>query len=233
METKKWRYTLSIEDKHAILLDGNHRYLIDTGSPINIGHPFKLCDEMHNASNLIMLGEINKLSGLNVESVIGLNTLKKYHCLFDYNNRTVQFSNKAFEIYGAQVQIETPGNMFISFKGNLYGDRETMVSTILDTGATTSYINPSYFAKSSPTEIVQDFYPGLGSFEVAKYPEIHFVLGYYALGISFGVLPENTSISRITTLLCDAIVGYDLFSQSSLVELDFENETMTINIDDI
>jgi hypothetical protein len=59
------------------------------------------------------------------------------------------------------------------------------------------------------------------------------VLGHYALGISFGVLPKDKSISLITTLLCDAVVGYDLFSQASMVELNFENNTMTINIDDI
>jgi len=235
METKVWTYTLSIESKHPVLIQEStgQRLLIDTGSPINIGSPFQLCDELHNASNMGMLKEINALSQLNIDAVIGLQTLKKYHCLFNYNERTVQFSKNAFGIYGAEIDIQTPGDMFISFKGNLYGDEKTMVSTILDTGATTSYINESYCAYASPTETIQDFYPGIGTFDVVKFEEIHFVLGHYALGISFGVLPKDKSISLITTLLCDAVVGYDLFSQASMVELNFENNTMTINIDDI
>lgn len=83
---------------------------------------------------------------------------------------------------------------------------------------------------NAPVDSIKDFHPEIGEFTVPLYPEIQMSLGDgYNLPVSFGVLPSISLVSLSTTMLADAIVGYDLLSKG-MVELSFTDHTMTLNI---
>lgn len=224
-------YKLEIDRKHGILVDEEgRRYLIDTGSPISYSDgPLTLCGKNQESNTGAMLNHIRKISNLDIDGLIGMSTLRQYHVLFDYPHGQIKLSTKAFDIPGCKMKIQTVLGMAIFFEANLDGiDKPRRI--ILDSGAPISYVNPELVKFYAPVDSIKDFHPEIGEFTVPLYPEIQMSLGDgYNLPVSFGVLPSTSLVSLSTTMLADAIVGYDLLSKG-MVELSFTDHTMTLNI---
>lgn len=236
-ENSVYTYSLVIERKHGILInEEGRRLLIDTGSPINIGNPFMLCGEIQNSSNLGMLSQIKEHSGLElIDGLIGMCTLRKWNLRLDYPNKKVQFSSTPFEMPGCKTAIHTLFGMAIFFDATLDGTNQKR-RVILDSGAPISYINPELVKNQSlssnanvPIDFIHDFHPEIGEFTVPIYPEMQMSIGNgaYRLPVNFGILPSTSLISLSTSVLSDAIIGYDLLSKVS-VSFNWSENTMTI-----
>lgn len=227
METKVWTYTLSIEKKHLILInEDNKRLLIDTGSPMNLGEPFMLCGELQPSSNIGMMNQIRELlSGVEIDGLVGMSTLRRYHILLDIPSKKIQFSNKPFGLVGSEVKIRSILGL-IGFDAKV--DIDINVSVVLDTGATLSYLNPAKVPNCTPVDHVEDFHPSIGRYNVEVLPEMQFQVGYHLFPVSFGILPQSLSFAN---MFADAIVGWDLYGNRGIIELNFENSTMTYDVD--
>ena len=228
-ENSVWTYSLVIERKHGILInEEGRRLLIDTGSPINIGNPFMLCGEIQNSSNLGMLSQIKEQSGLEIDGLIGMSTLRKWNIRLDYPNKKVQFSSTPFEMPGCKTAIHTLFGMAIFFDATLDGTTQKR-RVILDSGAPISYIKPELVKQFAPIDSIADFHPEIGEFTVPIYPEMQMSIsnGSYRLPVNFGVLPGASLISLSTSVLSDAIIGYDLLSKVP-VSFNWSESTMTI-----
>ena len=225
METKVWTYTLSIEKKHLILInEDNKRLLIDTGSPMNLGASFMLCGELQTSSNIGMMNQIRELSGLELDGLIGMSSLRRYHILLDVPSKKIQFSNKPFSLVGSEVKMRSVFGI-ICFDATVDVDKK--ISVLFDTGAPVSYLNPEIVPDYVPIDHIEDFHPSLGRYNVDLLPEMVFEVGYHQFPVSFGILPQ-TPLSGLANMLSDAIVGWDLFHRS-IIELDFDSNRMIID----
>lgn len=228
MKTKVWTYTLSIEKKHLILInEDNKRLLVDTGSPMNLGEPFKLCGQLQSSSNIGMMNQIRELSGLEIDGLIGMSSIRRYHILLDVPSKRIQFSNKPFGLDGSDVKIRSVLGL-IGFDAKV--DIDINVSVLLDTAAPISYLNPEIVPNCKPVDHVEDFHPSLGKYNVEVLPEMQFQVGYHLFPVSFGILPESP-LCGFANKLADAIVGWDLYQSRGIIELNFENNTMTFDVD--
>lgn len=224
MKEKTYTYKLSIEKKHPIIItDEGMRLLVDTGSPITMARPFELCGHLMTGGPTALVGTIRNLSGLNVDGLIGLDILKRYHVVIDYPNGQILFSKQPIGIRGERLPMNRMLGT-IGFDADING---RPCKVILDTGAQISYVNADLVEGDEPVGHDTDFYPALGSFDV----ELHKVaLGIGDAGgmvITAGVLPGL--LECLTSFIGQSIIGYDLLSKAQ-VELDFENGFITIAV---
>ena len=222
MKDMTYTYKLEIEKKHPILVnqDGK-RFLVDTGSPITMAKPFSLCGRMMIGGTTALMGTIRNLSGLNVDGLIGLDILKKYHVVIDYANGQILFSKQPFAIKGERLPMNRMLGT-IGFDATINGQP---CKVILDTGAQISYVNASLVEGDEIVGHDTDFYPGLGTFDVELHRVALQIGDAGGMTVTVGVLPGL--LACVTALVGQSIIGYDLLSKAQ-VELDFENVFITI-----
>lgn len=201
-------YRLEIIDKHAILvLEDGKRFILDTGSPFTISNgSFGFCGRVCQG-NSSMLSMIRDLSSLDVDGLIGLDTMRGLNVMFDYPNGEVVFSSEDFELGQTTVPLNKILGSALVFNAEI---NNNIVRCILDTGAKLSYVKPAFVSAQEPVDTEEDFYPGIGKFNSNVY-DVPVRIGGQTINARMGVLPQGTMIAQTVYMLADAVVGYDLF----------------------
>lgn len=223
MKEKTYTYKLSIEKKHPIIItDEGMRLLVDTGSPITMSRPFRLCGKLMHGGP-IFVDDIRRLSKLNINGILGLDVLEKYHVVIDYPNQQIVFSNKPLGIKGERLPINRWLGT-IGFSAHINGH---LRNALLDTGAPISYVNADLVEGYEIVGNDKDFYPGFGTFDVELRNVALRIGNAEEMEIKAGVLPGALAIAA--TVVGQAIIGYDLLSKAQ-VELDFEKGFIIIGV---
>lgn len=230
-ENGVYSYKLEIVDKHPVLTNFlDKRYLIDTGSPISMtvgNEPFLLCGKSFESSKLNIIDAVQKLSGLDVDGLIGLDVLSKFNVLISYKDNVIRFSHEAFQISGQTLPMHVlPLKTVIIFKADL---NEQPVNCILDTGAPIDYVVTNKFVEGlESVGEAEDFYPGAGRFTTPLY-EMRLGVGEMNIPIKCGLLPQSLStLSKLIEMMGQVVVGYDLLSQVEAVAINFREKSMII-----
>lgn len=225
---KVFSYPIEIEKKHCILInEENKRFLVDTGSPTSVAYDeFTFCGNRHHAHGTILLNSVRELSGLQIDGLIGLDLMKKAggNVLIDYPNREIRFSSRSFDIQGCSTRLHTMLGMAVCFDAE-YEGRTTRC--LLDTGAQISYINGHLVENLKPSGQAADFHPLMGNFEVSLYDNIDFKVEDIDIPMTCGVLPPGSSLDVTTSMITEAILGYDLLKDHQ-VSIDFNNKLFTV-----
>ena len=231
-ENGVFNYRLEIVDKHPVLTNFlGKRFLVDTGSPISMtvnSEPFLLCGESFESSKLNIIDTVQELSGLDVDGLIGLDVLSKFNVLISYKEGVIKLSREAFHIPGQMVNMHViPLKSAVTFEANLNGQP---VRCILDTGAASA----NYVVSAKLVEGLEsageceDFYPGVGRFRTTLY-DMYLGVGEMNVPVKCGMLPSSLSaLSRLISLMGQAVIGFDLLSQVNAVAINFRDKTMII-----
>lgn len=218
------KYPIDLFKGHPIISDGDHRILIDTGSPTTI----------HTESNLVFgsksyacssnymgltASSISEMLGTDITTLLGVDIQSDYIMLIDYQSKSIEFSTELFDMDGIEVDI----SRFMGLPIIHMRIQNQVMRFFLDTGAKLSYVSEDVTAHVESMGIEQDFYPGIGTFETECFL-IPTILGDSEILVKYGHLPALLQM-KMTLANADGIIGYDLFSRFKVM-LDLENETL-------
>mmetsp|Transcript_14224 Transcript_14224/g.21502 ORF Transcript_14224/g.21502 Transcript_14224/m.21502 type:complete len:238 (-) Transcript_14224:2692-3405(-) len=175
-------YSLNTHRGHVLIkYKENLLFLLDTGCPITLLSRQLLTSDIvigginlkNEANDLTILGDINKLLGIKIDGLIGMNVLRKYeNVIINYKDAIIELNteNKTIEErYKKKSTIipYTPTHsgllpiMKVKFKD--IGEKKVY----FDTGAFLSYVNFEFDLKK--TRRTKDFHPSVGEFDIDLY----------------------------------------------------------------
>ena len=220
-------FSLQLIDGHAIIESGNHRILIDTGSPQTIhtsttldfmGKSYACSKEFGGVSS----ARLSTLIGSPVTTLLGMDILSQFKVLFDYFNSCIWFSETDMLSKGAAIplrQFSTIPIVELEVLGR-------PLKFFLDSGAKLSYLEGSLTQGLLSQGTGSDFHPSYGAFETPIYTLECKVAGA-TFPVNFGNLP-----SQLAGLLAQAnvqgIIGFDLFNRFQVL-LDIRENKLQLN----
>ena len=234
------KYPIDIFDNHVIIVNEEKRLLIDTGSPISISNgneinifqtTYKASDKYHGAT----IDEISGYVGCPLDALIGNNILQEHIFQIDFQNLLFSSWEKV-----PTEGISTDEFIDVDFNGiptikiivnpvNVLANQNPIESW-LDTGAKISYLNKQYVQGLDSVCIKEDFFPGLGKFEVPIY-DLPISFNGKEIPFQFGILPQSLELANLSGTT-QAIIGADIFSYFSLT-FDYADKKIYINhVDD-
>lgn len=218
------QFQIQLYKGHPIIIDGENRILIDTGTPSTIHSSDSLyfCSDSFGCSTNYMGLTVSKISdmlGTEITTLLGADILSDYNILLDYQNQLIEFSKQEIDIKGTQVDISN--FMGIPIIKMTVDNQE--LKFFLDTGAKLSYLSDSLTSKYESVGTDEDFYPGVGKFQTECF-EIPTVFGDTEFIVKYGNLP---TLLQMTLMLggTDGIIGFDFFNNFKVV-LDLKNNRL-------
>jgi SAM-dependent methyltransferase len=204
-------FPITHHDGHAILKDGDHSILVDTGSPSTMHQhgPFPFMGRefpaQRNLMGLITAENLTDMVGTPVTTLMGMDIIGRFRVHFSYRNGTLDFTGDEVGMTGNPVTVESFMGIPI-VEAEIHGKPRRM---FVDSGAKLSYLSAEYTAGMASEGVEQDFYPGHGRFQTPTYL-IETSLAGYDFMVRYGNLP-----AALTQLLkmggADGILGSDLF----------------------
>lgn len=223
-------FQISFEQKHLLIKDGSNVILVDTGSPITIhtsntlefgGTSYKVTtNAMGNT-----IEELQKISGVEFTTLMGMDIISKYKVIFDYANQEITFCTfDEPNPNGAECPLKlSMGTLIVPVV--IKGIARLM---ILDTGATYSYLQSSLTHDLQPKETITDFSPLVGGEFTTPIFEIESEFGDTKFLCNYGNLP--TTIQTMISLLgVQGIIGYDLLRSVKLMINIPENKMILVD----
>ena len=192
------------------------KILIDTGAPATI----------HNSDSLRFMGtgytaetnylgltieKLSELLGKEITTLLGCDLLSKYKILFDYNNKSVIFSDENIDMEGTEIPIAL--FMGIPVIELIIGDKK--LKFYLDSGAKLSYLNKEFTENLESAGIKEDFHPGAGKFKTFTY-DIFTGLGDFKFKVKYGNLPDILQLTFLISEI-DGIIGQDFFNNFKIL----------------
>lgn len=222
--SKVHSFPIEIFDNHALIRDGENLFLIDTGSPTTFHRSGNLlfCSEEHSCSTVqqgLTVSQIAEFVGAPITTLLGADILSKYNVLFDYPNRTVQFSREKIPFEG----VEFPTTAYMGVPIVELTVNQQPLKFFLDTGAKLSYLNQQHISGYKSVGVEDDFYPGLGKFQTECF-EIPSTLNGKTFTVKYGLLPNILQMSLIVGGV-DGIIGFDFFNNFKIL-LDIKNRSI-------
>jgi hypothetical protein len=204
--------TLNFEHGHLFLAGDEGSWLLDTGAPnsfgasgsITIGNQYFAFANSYMGLDSKSLSEHLELEAL---GIIGADILNQFDVVFDIPNSQIEFSSSLLDLQGTCLVLdEFMGIPIIEVE--ISGQLERM---FFDTGAQISYWQSDELGEFPKKEIKNDFFPGVGSFEV----QTHLVkcnLSGVENSIKFGSLP---GILGMTLMMADVsgIIGNEIMKR--------------------
>jgi hypothetical protein len=219
------QFQLEIFKGHPIIVEGEHRILIDTGAPSTIHQSgeIQFCGDYYDCTVNYMglkISNISELLGMEITTLLGADILSEYKILFDYANKVVTFSKDNLNFVGKTMDITD--FMGIPILQMSVDNQE--LKFFLDTGARLSFLSSDITRDYKCVGTEEDFYPGVGPFQTECF-EVPTVFDGQIHLFKFGNLPD---LLQMTLMLGGAhgIVGYDFFSQYQVL-LDIRNRKLT------
>jgi hypothetical protein len=220
-------FELMIHDSHPIIVSGNHRILVDTGSPLTIhdSEGLTFMDRRYEVGGALPfgpdIGELSRMIGTPLTTLMGMDILREYRVLFSYSRQLMGFSREPIEQVGHKQQMDT-------FMGIPVMEVECMGALrrmFLDTGAKLSYLAAGLCADIVSEGWATDFYPGHGSFRTETY-RIRTKVGDSEFEALYGNLPDGLQM-LLDLGSAEGILGSDLFFRHDIL-LDMANKDITI-----
>lgn len=204
-------YRLEIHDDHPIATIDGQRCLIDTGSPVSIGHrAVRLLGSFRPVQQEI-LGltpeSLSEMVGTTLDVLLGVDVLHAGPFLFDWNHGVIDFDLVAPPFEGQPVPMRRVlGIPVVTFRES--GEAR---AGFLDSGAKLSYMPEERVAGFPSDGEAEDFYPGFGRF-TTNTVRTSIDLGGYAIEARFGVLPPMLA-AMLGSAGVGWILGSDVFKQ--------------------
>ena len=219
------QFQLEIFKGHPIILEGEHRILIDTGAPSTIHRSgeIQFCGDDYDCTDNYMglkISNISELLGMEITTLLGADILSEYKILFDYANKVVTFSKEDLNFVGKTLDII----VFMGIPILQMSVNNQELKFFLDTGARLSFLSSDITRNYKCVGTEEDFYPGVGPFQTECF-EVPTVFDGQPHLFKFGNLPD---LLQMTLMLggTHGIVGYDFFSQYQVL-LDIRNRKLT------
>jgi len=219
------QFQLEIFKGHPIILEGEHRILIDTGAPSTIHRSgeIQFCGDDYDCTVNYMglkISNISELLGMEITTLLGADILSEYKILFDYANKVVTFSKEDLNFVGKTLDII----VFMGIPILQMSVNNQELKFFLDTGARLSFLSSDITRNYKCVGTEDDFYPGVGPFQTDCF-EVPTVFDGQLHLFKFGNLPD---LLQMTLMLggTHGIVGYDFFSQYQVL-LDIRNRKLT------
>lgn len=203
------QYSIERVDNHVIVLLGDQRLLLDTGSPMSFGTPPTLRLVGHDRPLQLRhpnttIAQLAEQVGAPLDALLGQDILGDLHCVIDWRGQTAIFSSSPLPFEGQRFPIEKIAGIPV-LTATLDGQP---LRVFVDTGAKLSYLAPDSAVRHLPNGEASDFYPGFGAFTTPLYPmPVH--IEDLSLNVAFGVLPPHLHASLLGDR-ADGILGSDL-----------------------
>lgn len=203
---------LNFELGHLFLSSKEGLWLLDTGAPNSFGDlgSIEICNKGYEFGSSYMGLDSKTLSehlGCKALGIIGADILNLFDIVFDIPNNLVEFGNGKSDEHGACLALdEFMGIPIIEVEIN--GQSERM---FFDTGAQISYWQSDALGVFPKKEIMNDFFPGVGTFEVQTH-KVNCNLAGIENSILFGSLP---GILGMTLMMADVtgIIGNEIMQK--------------------
>jgi hypothetical protein len=204
-------YPLQLFNGHAIVHTQNDVILLDTGAPMSLHNnsQFHFEETLHRCNSGlrgVTTGSISELLGMDITALMGADVLSRYHVLLDYRNLQAKFSTDPIVFEGRTIGLESFMGIPI-IKLTISGNEHRF---FLDTGAQYSYVSEQLIRTFPPAGEVQDFYPGVGQFQISCH-DVELMLGADVFNARCGNPPALVQ-QMLTMGNCQGIIGADLFN---------------------
>lgn len=218
-------------DGHIIADVNGFNYIVDTGSPVSFGHETTFVIEGKSFSinddsfGPVTVDSINKLSGLQVDGLIGMDIMTHFNIRFTRTDIT--FSEKP--ILHTHTAIKLPiaaavmGIPIITL--NIGGNDEKIY---FDTGAKISYLSDDLLVGRSLGEM-DDFYFTIGKYKTKVY-EIGIKINGQVEKLTFGSLPPSLRV-LLGAGQTKGVIGSQLLDKYSII-LSHSNKTLILEPSD-
>lgn len=218
-------FKIRLAKKHLLFDYNGQTVLVDTGSPITIsesGSNFEFCGEQIPSSKIDFILQVAKEQiGEQIDVFAGLNLLRNFNVLIDYNTEKITFFDKEECIdFESKHQLSFLRPDYITVKAKV-ADKET--NFVFDTGAVTQYILDDYTANMTSSMTATDFLPDGSEFTTPIF-SLDAEMNGDSLDMEFGN-PQPTTIMQMKILDVQGFLGYDFLSQRRVL-LNFKNNTL-------
>jgi len=202
-------FSLEIIDGHPLIKTDIYTILIDTGSPITIHNSRSfnfLSVNFDVQSNYLTILELVDLIGINITTLLGMDIISKYKPLFDYKNKIITFNNQEDNSFtGNSVDI----NSFMKIPTVELKINNKLLKFFLDSGAKHSYLLNNITQNYTSAGIIDDFYPGIGSFTTDSF-KINTYFDNNSFLVTYGILPKELEL-LLNMADITGIIGSDFF----------------------
>lgn len=198
-----------VYDRHLILDLESLKVLLSTGVSTSFGDkPLSLLGQKYQLAPSFIgatAESVGKYIGAKIDAVLGGDILKDLYLEIDLDREIATFATTIQDHAGEPLPVTLALNVpviTIELRGN-------PVRLFLDTGAKVSYLRPEMLENYPVASQEDDFYPGLGPFEVQTYA-VPIKLAGSNITVNFGSLPDLLEVALLMAG-CDGILGHDLF----------------------
>jgi len=151
------------QDGHFIAEHEGRRWLLDTGSPVSVGHGHVYINGQHYEPTHEFMGvnidTLRELAGIEFDVLLGMDVLCHTDLFINQDDKQITFGTGVMNS-GTGISFEsTMGLPLVTL--NLGGKEQKL---FFDTGAKVSYLHADEFNGYHPVRTVDDFYPGVGPF---------------------------------------------------------------------
>ena len=215
-------FEINFVDGHLLIRDNGNTILIDTGSPVTVhsGNVLNFLGREFAVSTSIMgsgVGNLCELSGVEFDTLLGMDIMSQYKVIFDYGNSKLTFlSEDEADVAGtAYPLMDVMGVKALEMR---IGGKALRMA--IDTGAPLSYVDTAVTAGMEPVGEREDFHPLAGRYVTRIFKLDAEFAGKQFPG-TYGNLPGLMGMSLKLGGL-DGVVGYDFF-KSFKVMFDFRD----------
>ena len=208
-------YTLIHQAGQMFLTTDVGSWIIGTGSPRSFSELPTL--EIDGASlNLaptfagLSAATLSAFIGLPVTGLLGIDVLKRFDIEFDLPSSQIMFSSNPVAWNGTVVPLQTYQGLPI-LDADIGGQK---TRAFLETGAKLSYWADASLVNYPATGVFEDFYPGIGLFQVDTY-RVPVGIGGRNFDIRFGV-PTTQVLSMLRMAGVTAILGNEMFQKAKI-----------------
>ena len=208
-------YTLIHQAGQLLLSTNLGSWIIGTGSPRSFSElPTLELDgvTLNLAPTFAGLNAANltALVGVPVTGVLGIDILKRFDVIFDLPSSQIIFSSEPVALDGTIVPLQDfQGLPIIEAVIGGHSSR-----AFLETGAKLSYWADASLVNYPATGVFEDFYPGIGLFQVDTY-RVPVGIGGRNFDIRFGV-PTTQVLSMLRMAGVTAILGNEMFQKHKI-----------------
>ncbi len=225
---------------HILVNFGNGYYVLDTGSPTSFSYigekTIDVNGKQYQFGTIITpkTKEMIDLIGEDISGFIGMDILKDNGFSVNYHTNEIEFTSKN-HTYNCYIAFEMDVRGFIKTNQVMLNDSTISGTTIIDTGASISYISKKYIKPGNKTsETYNDYHP--------QYKQMHG--NYYNVDKFFAVLGHGRTFDRIKVGLVDDcpllkqtlqmagvdnVVSPKEFGSNSWVTFDFKDNLIYID----
>ena len=200
---------------HLFMTIGEALWLIGTGSPQSFSDvPILELDgiSLRMRSNFrgVNSQTLSTLTGTPTVGLLGADVLNQFDIICDLPSSQIMFSSEPVDMKGRSVSVQ-------SFQGipiidAVIGGQNARV--FLETGAKLSYWHEASLVNYPATGVFEDFYPGIGLFQVDTY-RVPVGIGGRNFDIRFGV-PTTQVLSMLRMAGVTAILGNEIFQNQKI-----------------